>query len=186
MSNTLNTGALGLIGGRMKLRAEDGTADDEDDVTGAGTDDETQAEGDLPEEEAEGDEPEPPAQGDEPDDDETMSAADRRSFAQGRRAERARMAAILGSEAAEANPPLAAHLAFNTAMAADDALAALKAGGVPKAKGNLRSRVQGAAGQTPLGNGGKTGADAPSSSDRRAAARAGYLTGLSNRKRKEG
>ena len=146
---------------------------------------EGEAEGETPDDDAEGDPPEEETEGDGPDDDQ-MSAADRRAFARGRRAERARMAAILGDKAAEANPTLAAHLAFNTAMAADDALAALEAGGAPKAHGRLRDRVAASDGQTPLGNGGKTGADAPSSSDRRAAARAGYLTGLSNRKRKEG
>lgn len=84
------------------------------------------------------------------------------AFARGRRAEKSRMSAILGSNAADRNPSLAAHLAFKTSMSAKDAIATLKASGGSQAHGgNLASRMQG---RVPaLGNGG--GASKPQSAD---------------------
>ncbi len=60
----------------------------------------------------------------------------------GRAQERKRMGAIMGNPAADANPQLAAHLAFATHMSAADAITALKAAG-PGA-GTLATRMAGA------------------------------------------
>ena len=89
---------------------------------------------------------------------------DNSNYARGRKAERRRMSAILGSAKAEANPKLAAHLAFNTSMSARQAVATLSAaGGGAENRPSLAQRMQG---RVPLvGNGGarptaKTGDDA--------------------------
>ncbi|WP_439273553.1 hypothetical protein [Pseudochrobactrum sp. HB0163] len=72
-------------------------------------------------------------------------------YARGRKAERKRMSAILGSSKADHNPSLAAHLAFNTNMSARQAIATLSASGAPAGTG-LGRRMQG---RVPaLGNGG--------------------------------
>lgn len=70
-----------------------------------------------------------------------FSASERAAFATGRKAERRRLSKILGSKAAEGNPQLAAHLAFNTSDPASKALAALKAAGPSAAAGGLASRM---------------------------------------------
>lgn len=110
---------------------------------------------------AEGDEDEKP----EADEDDVVTEDEDdkpNAFARGRRAEKSRMSAILGSNAADRNPSLAAHLAFKTSMSAKDAIATLKASGGSQAQGgNLASRMQG---RVPaLGNGG--GASKPRSAD---------------------
>lgn len=109
-------------------------------------------------EEAEGDESIPvededkpeEAEGDEENPDDEKKDGE---FAKGRKAERSRMAAILGSSKADANPTLAAHLAFNTGMSVKQAVATLSAS-APSQGSGLASRMQG---RVPaLGNGGKT------------------------------
>lgn len=85
------------------------------------------------------------------------------AFARGRKAEKSRMSAILGSKAADRNPSLAAHLAFKTSMSAKDAISTLKASGSASAETapSLASRMNG---RVPaLGNGG--GASKPRSAD---------------------
>jgi len=128
MSTTL-TGALGLIAGRMKTRAE--TEDDKPDPA-AETEDDPKAADETPEDEAEGDDPDPEAEGEEDDaaaegeDDEkpAMRAAYRRGFA----AANARAQAILTCEASAAVPALAADLAFNrTGLTADEAVGIMQA-----------------------------------------------------------
>ncbi|MCA0027344.1 MULTISPECIES: hypothetical protein [unclassified Mesorhizobium] len=112
-----------------KNKAED-TADepaDEDDVS---DDDDPEAEDDKDEPDAE-----------EGKDDKDMSAADRAVFARGRKAERKRIGAILGSKAAAANPALAAHLAFATNDRASKVLAALKAAGPAASTSGLAARM---------------------------------------------
>lgn len=111
-------------------------------------------------EEVEGDDPAP---ADDTDDeekpeeiegDDTAPADEKKDgeFAKGRKAERSRMAAILGSSKADANPTLAAHLAFNTGMSAKQAVATLSASasapGAPGLAGRMQGRVPA------LGNGG--------------------------------
>lgn len=137
------------VGGRsMKSRLEEEKPEDledehhEDDAN----DDEE------PDNNAEGDEDENP----EADEDEVVGEEEEEktgAFARGRKAEKSRMSAILGSNAADRNPSLAAHLAFKTSMSAKDAIATLKASGTNQAQsGNLASRMQG---RVPaLGNGG--------------------------------
>nr|WP_278375024.1 hypothetical protein [Brucella anthropi] len=118
-----------------------------------------------PEDEAEDkDETDPQAEDDEDkpadaDEDEPVSEDDKdqSEFARGRRAERKRMSAILGSSHAEANPSLAAHLAFSTGMSAKTAIGTLKASGASgSGKPSLSSRMNG---RVPaLGNGGSKSA----------------------------
>ncbi|MFK5639524.1 hypothetical protein ACI50E_16930 [Brucella sp. ZJ1_1] len=146
-------------GGRsMKSRLEEEKPED--------LEDETRPEDDA---EDEGD-PDPQAEGDdEPvdaDEDEPVSEDDKDQgeFARGRRAERKRMSAILGSSHAETNPSLAAHLAFSTGMSAKAAIATLKASGTSgSGKPSLSSRMNG---RVPaLGNGGSK--SAPRTGDER-------------------
>lgn len=132
-----------MRGGTMKSRLEEEDPEkvEEDPEKDAEGDDEENpgAEGDDPEEDAEDDE-ENPADGEE-EEEKGMSAKDRKTFARGRRAERRRIAAILGSTSAEASPKLAAHFAFGTGMKAQQALAALKASDAPSAGSSLAARM---------------------------------------------
>lgn len=64
-------------------------------------------------------------------------------------AERTRIAAIVDSDDGKANPSLAAHFAFKTAMSADDAVAALKAAGPAAA---VTAAAQAPTQQAQLGN----------------------------------
>jgi hypothetical protein len=89
-------------------------------------------------------------------DDREISAQDRSAFDRGRAAERARISAILGSEEADGNPALAAHLAFATDDAPEKALAALKAAG-PGAATGLSARMNGRPAPA-LGRGGEKSA----------------------------
>lgn len=135
---------------RMEDKKPDEMEEDETDTSAEGDEKDVDAEDDeetAPD--AEGEEKDPDAEDDEeiaPDaedeEDKKMTAADRKVYGRGRKAERKRLAKILGSKAAEANPALAAHLAFNTSDSAGKALAALKASG-PSAVGNLASRMAG-------------------------------------------
>ncbi|MDP8249614.1 hypothetical protein [Pseudochrobactrum saccharolyticum] len=96
------------------------------------------------------DELDPDAEEDDPvaNDDEEKSG----DYARGRKAERKRMSAILGSAKADQNPSLAAHLAFNTNMSAKQAVATLAASATAHTGSSLSSRMQG---RVPaLGNGG--------------------------------
>ncbi|TPN16236.1 hypothetical protein FJ973_05965 [Mesorhizobium sp. B2-1-3] len=77
----------------------------------------------------------------EAEEDKDMSAADRAVFARGRKVERKRIGAILGSKAAMANPALAAHLAFATNDRASKVLAALKAAGPAASATGLAARM---------------------------------------------
>lgn len=111
-----------------------------------------EAEGEPEDVEAEDDQPAPEAEDPEtPPDPEAEDGQDppeemtgKSGAAQARARERARCAAIFGCKAAGANPALAAHLAFNTALPRGAAIAALKAGavGVPTARtGGLAARM---------------------------------------------
>jgi hypothetical protein len=86
--------------------------------------------------------------------DESMAAGERRAFAAGQTAERKRIGTILGSEAADRNPKLAAHLAFATSDSAEKALAALNAS-EPQANGNPLSERMNSRGASALGRGGE-------------------------------
>ncbi|MBA8843670.1 Sec-independent protein translocase protein TatA [Ochrobactrum sp. RH1CCR137] len=140
-------------GGRsMKSRLEEEKPEDLEDETGPEDDaeDEGQTEPEAEEDEdktADADEDEPVSEDDK----------DQGEFARGRRAERKRMSAILGSSHAETNPSLAAHLAFSTGMSAKAAIATLKASGTSgSGKPSLSSRMNG---RVPaLGNGGSKSA----------------------------
>lgn len=110
--------------------------------------------------------------------DKDMTAAERKAFARGRSAERKRIGAILGSPKAEANPSLAAHLAFKTSDSAKKALGTLEHGGASASAGGLAGRMN-ARGGSRTGRGGETDVrskDAGSSWDG-ALARAGKLKG---------
>lgn len=87
------------------------------------------------------DETKPDADDDQPvaDDEEEKSG----DYARGRKAERKRMSAILGSSKADGNPTLAAHLAFNTSMSAKQAVATLSASGTSQSAPSLSGRMQG-------------------------------------------
>lgn len=134
------------VGGRKgRARLEDEHPEDiEDEDKPEGEDEKPE---DLEEEdkpEGEDEKPEDLEDEDKPegedDDEDKMSASERKAFARGRRAERRRMAAILGSASAEANPGLAAHLAFQSAMGVRGALSALAASG-KSAAGGLAARM---------------------------------------------
>jgi hypothetical protein len=169
-------------GGPKTNRAEGGEPDEnlEDDIPAE--DDET-AEGDEPgkdgaqddepeDEASDGDKPEDEAQDDETD--EEMSASGKAAHAKGRKAERARIAAIMGDPAADSNPRLAAHLAFSTSMEPRSAVAALNAGGTPAETSRLAGKMA-QANQPRLGG----GAAAPSgtaSQPQRIAAAAAAIT----------
>jgi len=129
---------------------ETSVADDQpetgDDENVDEVDDETNAEDDQPDD------------GDQAEDDATdkdMSAAEKKAFAKGRTAERKRIGAILGSPKADANPALAAHLAFKTADSAKKALGTLAHGGATAASGSLAGRMN-ARGASRTGRGGET------------------------------
>lgn len=145
------------VGGRsLKSRLEDEKPEDlEDDEKPE------DAEGDEPvdPDADDGDDPKPEADEDDPVADEDK---DEGEYARGRRAERNRMSAILGSNNADANPSLAAHLAFSTNMSAKNAIATLKASGSgAPGQPSLASRMNG---RVPaLGNGGT--ASQPKSAD---------------------
>lgn len=158
-----------VAGGPKKTnRAEDDKPEENMENDIPVTDDEENAEGDDPKEDAEGDEPEENAEDDEPaddaedeDDGEPKAASWRKGKAAGRKAERARMAAILGNPAADANPQLAAHLAFATDMKSGPAIATLKASGPgAPAGGKLAGKMAGA-NQPRLGGSAASGAATP-------------------------
>lgn len=133
------------VGGRntRKRLEEDKPEDLEDDLKP------DEAEDDPENPDAETD-PDPEADEDDPvaNDDEEKSG----DYARGRKAERSRMSAILGSAKAEQNPSLAAHLAFKTNMSVKQAVATLAASGSSRAAPSLSGRMQG---RVPaLGNGG--------------------------------
>lgn len=142
---TLASAIRAAVGGRVnKPRLEEEKPEDLEDENkpeDAEGDESIPAEDEEKPEDAEGDEEKP--------EDEKKEG----EFANGRKAERTRMAAILGSTKAEANPTLAAHLAFNTGMSAKQAVATLSAS-APSQGAGLASRMTG---RVPaLGNGGKT------------------------------
>jgi hypothetical protein len=157
------------IGGRsMKSRIEEEdpekVEEDPDKEAEGEEEKKPDAEDEETDKEAEGDEEkDPDAEDDE--EEKEMSAKDRKTFARGRRAERRRIAAILGSNSAEASPKLAAHLAFGTEMRSKQALATLKASDAPAAGSSLAARMA-AQRQPKLGGGG-------GSPDKRAATVAG-------------
>lgn len=133
------------VGGRntRKRLEEDKPEDMEDDLKP------DEAEDDPENPDAETD-PDPEADEDDPvaNDDEEKSG----DYARGRKAERKRNSAILGSSLAERHPSLAAHIAFNTNMSAKQGFAALKAADASRASPSLSGRMQG---RVPaLGNGG--------------------------------
>lgn len=161
---SLTSAIRAAVGGSrsMKSRLEDENPEEfeNEDRPEDAEDDEDNLQDDEQDNDAEGDDDTPDA-----DEDDTVGEDDKDktgAFARGRRAEKSRMSAILGSKAADRNPSLAAHLAFKTSMSAKDAVATLKASGGSQAQGgNLASRMQG---RVPaLGNGG--GASKPRSAD---------------------
>src|SRR5690606_17052382 len=139
--------------------------EDEDKPEAETEEDETSAETEEDETVAEGDEDTDPEAEDEEDD--TVAEDDEetepKAKAAGRKAERKRIAAILGSKAGEANPALAAHLAFSTPDSAKKALAALKAAGPASANARLGNLMAGRASQTGRGGVRNSGASAGSS-----------------------
>jgi hypothetical protein len=156
-----------MTGRRMKSRLEDEKPEDAEDddkpVDAEGDEeDKPEAEDDDKPADAEDDEEKPAdaeddddeTDAEEDDEDKSMSASARKTFAKGRRAERKRIAAILSSPSAEANPGLAAHLAFATADRPKKALAVLKAGGASAAS-SLGKRMN-ARGPSGTGRGGDT------------------------------
>lgn len=135
------------VGGRntRKRLEEDRPEDLEDDVQP----DEAEDEENNPDAETDEDQ-QPDANEDDPvaEEDEDKPG----EYARGRKAERKRMSAILGSAKADNNPSLAAHLAFNTNMNAKQAIATLSASGAAQSAPSLSGRMQG---RVPaLGNGG--------------------------------
>lgn len=125
------------VGGRntRKRLEEDKPEDLEDDLKP------DEAENDPENPDAEEDEEiQPEADEDEPVADEEEKSGD---YARGRKAERKRMSAILGSSKADGNPTLAAHLAFNTSMSAKQAVATLTASGASTTAPSLSGRMQG-------------------------------------------
>ena len=147
--------------------AEEDKPGSDDDATDGGDDDDPDQ-----------DPPEDEASGEEGDTDKDMSAAEKKAFAKGRSAERKRIGAILGSQKADANPALAAHLAFKTSDSAKKALATLEHGGASAGASGLAGRM-GARAPSRTGRGGETDVrskDAGSSWDG-ALARAGKLKG---------
>ncbi|MBC7280029.1 hypothetical protein [Hoeflea sp.] len=169
-------------GPKTNTRAEGDKPEEdmEDDVPV--TDDDENAEGDEPQddENAEGDQPEEEdAEGDEG---EPKAASWRKGKAAGRKAERSRMAAILGNPAADANPQLAAHLAFATDMKSADAVLALKASCPGAAAGGKLAGKMAGANQPRLG-GSAAGAAGPQSQPERIAAHAAAIIEAKRAKR---
>lgn len=160
-----------VAGGPKKTNRAEGDKpeeDMEDDVPV--TDDEENAEGDKPQDEetAEGDQP-PEEDAEDDEDGEPKAASWRKGKAAGSKAERSRMAAILGNPAADANPQLAAHLAFATSMKSADAVATLKASGPgAPAGGKLAGKMAGA--NQPRLGGSSAGASGPQTQPERIAA----------------
>ncbi|SDX90220.1 hypothetical protein SAMN05444336_112112 [Albimonas donghaensis] len=129
-----------------EVEAEDAPAEEEED-TGAAAEGEDAA----PEEDEEGE------------GEEVAASARRKGFAAGRKAERKRCAAIFAA-ADPASVAMAAQLAFNTSLSADEAVATLAA--APKAGGGLGARMQGRNPAAP-----SAGAAGASSDDDKAAER---------------
>lgn len=143
---SLTSAIRAAVGGRTtRKRLEENKPEElEDDrQPDEAEDEDNNREAETDEEQAQASEDEPAAQ-----EDEDQSG----EYARGRKAERSRMSAILGSEKAEHNPNLAAHLAFNTSMSAKQALATLSASGAARSAPSLSGRM---ANRVPaLGNGG--------------------------------
>lgn len=171
------------VAGGNKTRMSDEEKPDleDEDKDPAAEDEKPETEDDTPvddEAAAEEEEPEDEPVAEEEAADKDMSAAEKKAFAKGRSAERKRIGAILGSQKADANPALAAHLAFKTSDSAKKALATLQHGGTSAAGSNLSARMNGR-GASRTGRGGETevrAKDAGSSWDG-ALARAGKLKG---------
>ncbi|MBX3488875.1 hypothetical protein [Parvibaculum sp.] len=155
--------------GKVKAEEEDedkdtGAETDDDDPDAEGDDDED-AEGDDKEKDAEGDDDEEDAEGDDKEKD--AKAAKPKSVKQrvaaaraaGAKAERARIAGILGDKAATGRGELALSLAMNTDMSVEAAVKALAAS--PKGAG----RLAGMAARDP-----EIGPAAPAAADKRVAA----------------
>lgn len=156
-----------VAGGKPRRMSDQDPAEmeEEDDKKATDVDDDTQAEDEDPNKDAEDDKPDADADADTDDDadpaadedeeaDKDMPAKEKAAFAKGRKAERKRIAAILGSKQAETNHGLAAHLAFRTADSPKKALAALKYGGATSAASGLADRMN-ARGPSRTGRGGE-------------------------------
>lgn len=166
-------------GSRTKTRAEGEKPDDkiEDEIDEKDAlEDEQIVEDEMTEEDDEAlEEEEKPVAEDDKETDK-MSAVERKAFkagktkglAAGAKQMQTRMAAIMGSPAADANPALAAHLAFYTNQTASAAIGTLKAGGV--AAGRLAGKM---AGQPKLGGGGNS--KEPDTQTMRSTARQNYI-----------
>lgn len=133
-----------FAGGHPPQAVAEANADDPE-KKGVDPTEEDAAEGEQPEDKTEdpADEPdgeEPAAEGDEPADDpdgDEMSAADRTAFARGFAAAQARTGAILGHDAAERAPELAAKLAFSqefAGLSANAAIALMESSPAPAGK----------------------------------------------------
>jgi hypothetical protein len=139
--------------GTGKTRLEDEKPEDmDDDVTEEGEEasEEDEASSDEDETDAEGEEDETEGE-DEGDEDTSLSARDRRLIL----GEQRRIAAILSHPGADANPQLAAKLAFSAdhRMTAKKACDLLASGG--KSKGSLADRMKGRSPKIGAGSGGR-------------------------------
>lgn len=146
-------------------------AEDEDEKASSSDEDDTNVETDDDDTSGESDQ-----------DTKKASARDRKMIAHGADRERKRIAAILTHQNAEAQPDLAAHLAFNTdtpAKAACATLATAKGSVQPSSAAAFVAQMQSEPAPT-IGGGGK--ATMTSFADRKASARADYLASLNPEK----
>ena len=172
-----------VAGGQKTRMSDEDKPDMEEDDKEPSAEDEQPKDGDIVDEDdedanAEGDQPEDGDAAEEDATDKDMSAAEKKAFALGRNAERKRIGVILGSPKADANPALAAHLAFKTSDSPRKALAALEYGGASASAGSLSGRMN-ARGASRTGRGGESDVrskDASSGWDN-ALARSGKLKG---------
>lgn len=140
---TLAASVLAAVRGKKKSnRMEDEKPEAEDEVVDDDQTTEEDAEGDKPDPEAEGDDKEPAAEDDPTDPDAEDDDQTKPSAASVRRAEQSRIKSILMHPMADANPALAAELAFGAkCYSTKDAgalLTSAAAGG-----GRLADRMQG-------------------------------------------
>ena len=117
-----------------KVKKAEGENEDEDQPAGENTDEEEPA--------AEGEDDEnQPAEGEDTDEEEPAAEDDEEETPESAKAERKRISAILQSKHAKGRGKLAKHLAFNTAMSAKDAVAALEASPQASADGGFQNAM---------------------------------------------
>jgi hypothetical protein len=165
MTMSMSSIIRAVAGGPKNTRAEGETPEEDDADEFPPSDDTENAEDSTPKED-ETAEDDAPTEEDAEEGDEEEPKASAAAFAAGRKAERKRIGAIMGNPAADANPQLAAHLAFATSMRSDAAVAALKASGT--VGGKLAGKMAGSA-QPRLGGSAQGGSGAASQPERIAA-----------------